>query len=104
MKRASPTNVLAFVTVGSPLGMKTIQRYLTKPAAFPTVIKSWFNGYDDADTVALRALDGNEFPGTPLITNKADIENATDNHHGIIHYLDKLAVATWIHQGLTGLS
>jgi len=104
MKRANPTNVLALITVGSPLGMKTIQRYLTKPSSYPTVIKSWFNGYDDADVVALRALFGNEFPGTPLITNNADIENATNNHHGIIHYLDKPTVATWIHQSLTGFS
>ncbi len=101
MKRASPTNVRGFVTVGSPLGMRTIQRYLTKPTAIPTVIKTWFNGYDDADVVALRALDGHEFPGTPLIENVADIQNATDNHHGIIHYLDKPAIATWIHQSLT---
>ena len=50
--------------------------------------------------VALNPLDANNFPMQPPIVNNGNINNSTDNRHGIIAYLDDRVVAQRILSGL----
>lgn len=96
-------NVKRYITVGSPLGVKTIQNYLLPPSpavTMPSGVTDWYNAFDERDVVALRALDEKSFRVLPPITNKSDVDNRTDNHHGIVNYLDDSKVARWIYDAL----
>jgi hypothetical protein len=98
----SQANARRYVTVGSPLGVKAIQRLLVPPAlAMPDGLPEWFNAYDERDVVALRPLDSQTFPITPPIRNRSEVKNHTSNRHGIVGYLDDREVARWIHEALT---
>ncbi len=90
----------AYITVGSPLGIKAIKKRLDTPLAMPTCTSSWFNAMDDRDVVALNPLDSNHFPITPSIENKTNIDNHTKNRHGIAGYLDDIDVASKIYHAL----
>ena len=89
-----------YVTVGSPLGVRAI-RDRFRPIRYPQpAVSSWFNAFDPRDVVALYPLDSANFPVTPAIENKNDVDNYTDNRHGIMAYLDDRAVAQRILSGL----
>ena len=94
-QEAAQRNILGFVTLGSPLGIKAINRKL-RPLANP-VANSWWNGYDSRDIVALNPLDGEHFPVSPPIAEFGGIHNQTSNRHGIAGYLDKAEVVSAIH-------
>ena len=94
---ACRTKVKRLITVGSPLGVGAVRGLLTPPSlARPDGVVEWFNAYDPRDVVALRALDSSTWDVRPPITNKGDIDNHTDNRHGIGGYLDSPEVASWI--------
>ncbi len=98
----SSASAKRYVTVGSPLGVKAIQRQLVPPAlAMPDGLPEWFNAYDERDVVALRPLDHTTFQVTPPVRNRAEVENHTKNRHGIAGYLDDREVARWIYEALT---
>jgi len=59
----------------------------------------WYNAYEDRDVVALYSLDNNNSSVNPAITNNGAVRNWTDNHHGIIGYLDDENVAKVIRSG-----
>jgi hypothetical protein len=61
----------------------------------------WFNALDHRDIVALYPLDADHFGVEPAIENKTDVENHTDNRHGISGYLDDEVVARRIFDALT---
>lgn len=86
-------DVKKYVTVGSPLGLKAIKRKLDSPLVMPTCVQNWFNAMDDRDVVALHPLDSGNFNINPSIENKTDVNNHTDNRHGIAGYLDDATVA-----------
>ncbi len=89
-----------YVTVGSPLGVRAIRDRL-RPIRYPQpAVSSWYNAFDPRDVVALYPLDSANFPVTPAIENKNDVDNYTDNRHGIVAYLDDRAVAQRILSGL----
>jgi hypothetical protein len=94
-------HVPQLVTLGSPLGIRAIRRQLV-PLKSPPV-DNWFNGFDRQDIVALNALDANNFPVTPPIENEGDVDNFTDNRHGIVGYLSDATVARRIYTALGGL-
>lgn len=83
-----------FVTVGSPLGIRAVKRYLDSPLMSPQGVAHWFNAYDDRDLVALRPLDHKNFGVAPPIENKSDVKNFTSNHHGIAGYASDPVVAS----------
>ncbi|MFC1680951.1 hypothetical protein ACFL1S_04045 [Pseudomonadota bacterium] len=87
------------VTLGSPLGVRAIRERL-KPLKRPQAVSSWFNAMDEGDVVALYALTPSRFGVTPPIENKTDVENQTDNQHGITGYLDDKEVAQRIYDAL----
>jgi len=89
-----------FVTVGSPLGIPVVQRYLPRPLGKPLGVQRWFNGSDERDPVALfTRLDRNTFPAD--IENASDIHNPHDNPHGIVGYLEDSTVSRRIRVALT---
>lgn len=90
-----------FVTLGSPLAVTAIRRAVA-PNRHPECVATWFNAMDERDVVALYPLDGAHFPTDPAIENKTDVDNPTENRHGIAGYLGDPAVAAKIHEGLTG--
>jgi pimeloyl-ACP methyl ester carboxylesterase len=85
-------NVPLFVTVGSPLGVRTI-RDKFRPLASPSPVRQWYNAFDPKDVVSLYPLDRDNFDVDPAIENYAGVRNGTENHHGIVHYLDDKDVA-----------
>ncbi len=86
--RTRPRNVPLFMTLGSPLGIRTIRIRLT-PLSFPGGVARWENYYDDRDPIALYPLDSANFGVEPEILNVSDIQNQTDNRHGIVGYLSR---------------
>jgi hypothetical protein len=101
LRKASPqVEVKRYVTVGSPLGLKAIKQRLDTPLEMPRGTRDWYNAFDERDVVALHPLDGNNFPITPAIKNKSNVDNHTDNHHRIVGYLDDVDVARQIHSAL----
>ncbi len=97
----SNAEVVKYITVGSPLGLSSVRKYLPLPLRMPSCVSNgWFNAYDEGDVVALNPLDANTFNITPPIVNKKDVENHTDNQHGIVGYLDDPVVAKTIYESL----
>jgi hypothetical protein len=93
--------VRKYITLGSPLGVKSIKNHLTRPLKMPICVEDgWFNAYDDRDVVALRPLDNHTFDILPPIVNKNDVKNKTDNRHGIEGYLNDPEVARIILEAL----
>ena len=88
-----------YVTVGSPLAIKRIRTAMS-PIKHPPCVGKWFNAMDPNDVVALFPLDKGHFNINPGIENKTDVNNWTDNQHGIIGYLDDAEVAKRIHDAL----
>lgn len=88
-----------FITLGSPLGVNVIKTSLA-PLKHPACVGKWFNAMDERDVVALYPLDKQHFGITPSIENNTHLKNSTDNHHGIIGYLDDVLVAKRIYDAL----
>jgi len=99
-KTAQNVSANRYVTVGSPLGLKAIKRQLDTPLAMPPCTKKWYNAMDERDVVALYPLDIENFPIQPPIENKTNVDNHTDNRHGIEGYLDDPEVARSIYMAL----
>lgn len=97
--QASGWQVPLYVTVGAPLGIQVIKRRLA-PNKHPECVGRWFNALDERDVVALYPLNGRHFPLDPEIENKTDVQNHTENRHGIAGYLDDPEVARRIHDAL----
>jgi pimeloyl-ACP methyl ester carboxylesterase len=92
-QRAEAPPVARLVTLGSPLGIGGLKRKLDKPLRHPPCVGSWFNAYDRRDVVSLVPLDASNFDIVPAIENKGDVNNFTDNRHGIEGYLADAVVA-----------
>jgi alpha-beta hydrolase superfamily lysophospholipase len=89
-----------YVTVGSPLAVSAIKKLTGRPR-HPSCAARWFNAMDPRDVVALHPLDSDHFRVDPLIHNKTDVDNPTENRHGITGYLGDPEVAQHIHTALT---
>ena len=81
-----------FVTVGSPLAVRSVRDQF-RPLRSPAGVTKWYNAFDKRDVVALYPLDGGNFPVQPPIDNYDKVKNSTDNRHGIVGYLDDPDVA-----------
>ena len=74
-----------FVTLGSPLAIHEVQRWVRGSFAIPGCVGRWINNYDKGDPVTL---------GRPLSTSftggivDAVVDNNTENGHSIAGYLD----------------
>jgi hypothetical protein len=92
-------NVPLFVTLGSPLAVTAIRKKLA-PNKRPACVGRWFNALDERDVVALFPLDAEHFPTDPPIENKRDVDNPTQNRHGISGYLSDPEVAKLVHDAV----
>jgi hypothetical protein len=97
--KANRWQVPLYVTVGSPLAITAIKKALA-PNRHPECVGKWFNAMDDRDVVALYPLDDDNFPIAPEIENKTDVQNQTENRHGISGYLNDKDVARRIYEAL----
>jgi hypothetical protein len=97
--KANRWDVPLFLTLGSPLAVRAIKRRLA-PNKHPQCVGRWFNCLDRRDVVALHPLDAVNFPISPPIENKTDVQNDTPNRHGISGYLSDKDVAKRIHDAL----
>jgi hypothetical protein len=97
--KSSGWKVPLYVTLGCPLGVSAIKRALA-PNRHPECVGDWFNALDVRDIVALYPLDEDKFPITPSIENKIDVNNQTENRHGISGYLNDKEVAKRIYDAL----
>jgi hypothetical protein len=91
LENINKINLVKYITVGSPLGIRAISSKLgvaENPARL-----GWFNAFDKRDIVALHPLDHDHFPAEPAIDNYSEVDNDTDNRHGIIGYLNNSSVA-----------
>lgn len=94
-------NVQTFVTLGSPLGMKTFHHYLPFCPRYPLGLKGdWYNAFDKRDIVALRSLDQEYFKVEGTIENYEEVDNFTKNRHSIEGYLSDKQVALKIYDAL----
>lgn len=93
-------DVKKFITLGSPLGMNSIGKYL-QPKRMPSAVKNgWYNAFDERDFIALKPLNSINFNIRPEIVNSNHVDNFTDNRHGIIGYLEDEVVAREIYLAL----
>jgi hypothetical protein len=92
-------NVPLYVTLGSPLAVTAIRESLL-PIGHPGCVTKWFNAMDSRDVVSLYPLDKDRFDITPAIENKTDVDNPTENRHGISGYLSDAVVAKRIYDAL----
>ena len=99
--RTARVLVPRFITLGSPLGIRGIQRHVEQPLRSPPCVGHWFNAFDERDLVALRPLDHHNFGVTPPIENWGQVVNFTDNRHGIAGYLADRRVAERLVELLT---
>lgn len=97
-------NVPLLITLGSPLAINAIRERAPDLAnvggnRIPECVRSWLNGMDPTDVVALRPLTPEYFrlsvPGTSI--DNIEIDNRTSNHHGIGGYLNDPRVAKRIY-------
>lgn len=103
MDRRQRSNVRAFITVGSPLGIAAIVERLpsdSRPRNAPDGVPIWFNARDPDDAVALHPIECTMFPGSPSVTNFEGVVNRSENQHGIEDYLADATVARTIHEAL----
>lgn len=74
-----------FLTLGSPLGIMSVQTALRRPRRVPEGVARWFNCLDVDDFITLgRPLTAETF--APGIENRTEIENG-DDAHSIARYL-----------------
>jgi hypothetical protein len=103
MNRVDRSNIKAFITIGSPLGIEAIYSRLpsdTQPRKAPEGVGRWFNARDAQDTVALHEIPADRFGGAPQVFNYSGVDNTSDNQHGIAQYLEDRMIAKAIHDAL----
>ncbi len=94
--------VARYVTIGSPLGLDAVKKYLKTPILMPQCTKGkWLNAFDKRDVVALNPLDKLHFDVDPPVVNKNDVDNQTGNRHGIEGYLNDKVIAGEIYSALS---
>ena len=89
-----------FMTLGSPLAVSVVKKAL-RPIGHPRCVGRWFNAMDERDVVALFPLTADHFDIEPPIGNKVDVDNPTQNRHGISGYLGDPEVARRIHEAVS---
>lgn len=92
--------VKLFVTLGSPLAITAVKSRI-RPHTFPQTIAAWYNAMDKDDVVSLYPLSKKHFDTGGKIENHEEVDNWTDNQHGIAGYLDDAKVARKIYDAIT---
>jgi hypothetical protein len=99
VEQGAKVKLRRFITVGSPLGIRTISSNLGV-LKYPAADVNWYNAYDEGDVVALNPLRDPWFKTDPAVTNYNRVKNITDNRHGIVGYLNDVTVARCVAEAL----
>lgn len=107
LKNNPQYHVKKFITIGSPLGLRALAKYLEVPLVMPECIRGdaperWLNVYDERDFIALHPLNRQYFNNGFEIMNSTEVDNHTDNRHGIAGYLDDEIIAKTIYEAMVG--
>lgn len=100
LKNLDKFNLIRYITVGSPLGLRAISGRLGILKNPGKTKNDWYNAYDVNDIVALHPLDRQYFPTRPDVYNYGGVDNKTPNQHGIIGYLNDKDVAQKIYDAI----
>ncbi|UYN84433.1 MAG: hypothetical protein KIT89_04375 [Microcella sp.] len=92
-------SVPLFLTLGSPLGVTAIHDRL-RNRRYPRSVARWLNAFDERDVVSLTPLDDSDFPPGG-IENHHQVQNTSDDHHGVAEYLQDPVVAKALFEALT---
>lgn len=106
MGRADRSNVVAFITLGSPLGVPAILDRLPPDGSkrvAPNGAGRWFNARDKDDVVALHEIPTAKYRGKPVVENFSGVNNSSHNQHGIVEYLEDKTVARAIYDAFRGV-
>ncbi|MBB5496871.1 endopeptidase [Paraburkholderia sp. MM5384-R2] len=100
INRPQRANVKAFITIGSPLGIKAIYSRLPSdvgPRRAPEGVDLWFNARDPEDAIALYEISPEVYKGAPVVRNYSGAQNTSDNQHGIVEYLGDKVISQTIY-------
>ncbi|MGF6874163.1 hypothetical protein [Paraburkholderia sp. MM5477-R1] len=100
INRPQRANVKAFITIGSPLGIKAIYSRLPSdvgPRRAPEGVDLWFNARDPEDAIALYEISPEVYKGAPVVRNYSGAQNTSDNQHGIVEYLGDKVISQAIY-------
>lgn len=89
-KAGSDLQVRLLITMGSPLGVKAVKRYVDLPHRPSCNLGQWLNFYDRGDPVSLGKSLTAEFAAG--IVDNGTINNQTDNAHSIEGYLNQAVI------------
>jgi len=89
-RAGSDLRVPLLITMGSPLAVEAVKRYVDLPHRSPSNIVQWLNFYDRGDPVSLGKSLASRFPVG--IVDDAAINNQTDNAHSIEGYLNQAVI------------
>jgi hypothetical protein len=99
-RQGAAANIPLYVTLGSPLGIKTIRNAIA-PTTWPSGLGAWFNARDARDVVSMYGLGPEAFtPGDRTIENPQPITNNGADSHNITGYLAVPLVAKRIMKAL----
>jgi hypothetical protein len=90
------------VTLGSPLGLRTViyERLRPQPPAVPADLRRWTNVADLDDLVAARPDLSSQFPGAPGVLSTATLVDNGSQPHNAEYYLTKKATGDAIGMAL----
>lgn len=111
LKQNPHYHVKKYITIGSPLGVASLAKYLEPPLVMPECISGdaadrWYNVFDERDFVALNPLnplnplDTRHFNNGFDILNSTHVNNHTPNRHGIAGYLNDKILAKSIYDAM----
>lgn len=89
-KSGSPVEVPLLITMGSPLGVEAVKKYIDLPHKIPPNVGRWENFFDRGDPVSLGKALSSQFAAS--IFDNGTINNQTENAHSIEGYLNQKAI------------
>jgi hypothetical protein len=84
------TEVPLLITMGSPLGVEAVKKYIDLPHKIPPNVARWKNFYDRGDPVSLGKPLASQFAAN--ILDVGTINNQTENAHSIEGYLNQKVI------------
>jgi hypothetical protein len=103
LAKTAPVRVGHLVTIGSPLGIREVQDFLSCELEVPPKVEAWHNFADPLDPVALDKGLGNDFVPDGFITDELILNTRTRridgfNPHSAVGYLAHPKVRTVVHR------
>lgn len=89
-EQGNAVRVPLLITMGSPLGVEAVKKYVDLPHRIPSNVVRWENYFDPGDPVTLGKKLSSQF--AKGIADFGGINNHTDNAHGIEGYLNQVSV------------